>query len=75
MCDDEGPDTLEESIGSDAVGQHPENAGALAVSDRIETLHDTRDITVVLLHHWMAIFLRVRLPPLVHEQDDRETPG
>lgn len=49
------------------MGQHLENAGAFAVSDGVKTLDDTRDVTVVLLHHRMAIFLRVRLHRIVHE--------
>lgn len=61
MCNDKGTYALEKPVKPNAVRQHPENTGALAVGDRVEALKDARDVTVVLLHHWMTIFLRVRL--------------
>lgn len=61
MCHDKGAYAIEKSVRANAVRQHPEDAGALAVGDRVEALKDACDVTVVLLHHWVSIFLRVRL--------------
>lgn len=61
MVHDEAPCALQESNGAHAVTQHAEDASALAVRDSVEALQDTCDITVVLLHHRVAVFLRIRL--------------
>lgn len=61
MCNDKSVYALEKAIGTNAVRQHPEYTGALAVGNCVKALEDARDVTVMLLHHWMAIFLRVCL--------------
>lgn len=61
MVDDEAPSALQEAGRADAMAKHSENACTLAVRDSVEALKDARDITIVVLHHWMATILGIRL--------------
>lgn len=61
MRNDEVRHPSEEPIGTNAAVQHSEDARALAVRYRVEAFKDARDVTVVLLHHRMAVLLRVCL--------------
>lgn len=61
MVDDEATRSLQESSRSHAVAKHAEHARPFAVGDRVEALQYAPDVSVVLLHDWVALLLSIGL--------------